>query len=77
MDSKTQLRAAILKTVEQELDAFLDIEKGIKESKEYEKALWVLAMGVARGVLAETAESRSSDRNKKKDPDDLRSDTGQ
>jgi hypothetical protein len=77
MDSKANQRAAILKTVEQELDAFLEVEGEIKDSAEYEKAVWALAMGFARGVITRTAEPASTNRNKKKDSDHLRSDRGE
>lgn len=76
MDSKAQQRAAIMKTVERELDAFLEGEGEIRDSAEYEKAVWVLAMNFARGVIARTAGPTSANRNKKRDSDHLRTDSG-
>jgi hypothetical protein len=76
MDSKAEQKAAILKTVELELDAFLEVEGEIKDSVEYEKALWTLGMGFARAVLKRTSAPVSTNRNKKKDSDHLGSDSG-
>lgn len=63
---KQELKASILRSVEQEIDAWLDVEPKITDAFEYEKTLFDRTLRIGRLMLENSRGQPSRDRNTKK-----------
>jgi hypothetical protein len=63
---KEQIKKSILKTVNQELDAWLEEEPNIKDAFEYEKRLFERTLRIGKTILSHGQGTLSKDRNTKK-----------
>ena len=63
---KQEIKASILRSVEQEIDAWLEVEPKITDAFEYEKTLYVRTLKIGRLMLENSRGKPSKDRNTKK-----------
>jgi hypothetical protein len=63
---KSEIKKSILRTVEAELDAWLELEPNITDAFEYEKSLFERTMKIGHTILVESKGKQSKDRNTKK-----------
>lgn len=63
---KQEIRASILRSVEQEIDAWLDVEPKITDAFDYEKTLFDRTMRIGRLMLENSRRKPPKNRNKKK-----------
>lgn len=63
---KQKIKASILKTVESEIDAWLEAEPKFTDPFEYEKSLFERTLRIGRAMLEQGQETISRDRNSKK-----------
>jgi len=64
---KQAIRESILKTVSEELDAWLEEEPGIQDPFQYEHRLVQRTLRIGRSILEHSQGRLSVDRNKKKE----------
>lgn len=65
MDKKA-IKASILRSVEQEIDAWLDVEPTITDAFAYEKTLFERTLKIGKVMLESSRGKLSRDRNTKK-----------
>ena len=68
---KLRIRESILRTVEQEIDTWLEEEGKITDAFTYEKQLFERAMRIGKTMLEGSQGKLSKDRNTKKSLDDI------
>lgn len=68
---KLSVKASILRTVEQEIETWLEEEGEITDAFVYEQRLFERAMRIGKSMLEGSQEKLSRDRNLKKSLDDI------
>ena len=63
---KSEIKKSILRTVEAEIDAWLEVEPKFTDAFEYEKSLLERTLRIGQTILSESSGKLSKDRNTKK-----------
>lgn len=66
MMDKSKIKQSILRTVEAEIDAWLEIEPNFTDPFEYEKDLFARSLRIGKSMLVNSQGKVSKDRNTKK-----------
>ena len=63
---KSEIKKSILRTVEAEIDAWLEVEPKFTDAFEYERSLFERTLRIGHTILTESKGRISKDRNTKK-----------
>jgi len=69
---KRDIKAAILRNIESEIDNWLEVEPKFTDPFEYEKSLFERVLRMGRTMVEHSQGKVSKDRNQKKSPDCIR-----